>query len=100
MIVYISIGNSDDKLTQWHWAAYFSDVAVAIRRAAAAGAVHGQWASEPASAWQNACWCVELNTDSAELLKLRLAEIAENFRQDSIAWAVAPKTEFIGPGAS
>lgn len=102
MITYITIGNSDDKLTQQEWAAYFSAVAVAIQRATAAagGTVHGQWASEPASAWQNACWCIDIGTDSAELLKWRLAEIAGDFRQESIAWAEARKTEFIRPGAS
>jgi hypothetical protein len=98
---YITIGNSDDKLTQREWATYFSAVAVAIQRAsqAAGGIVHGQWVSEPASAWQNACWCVSINADSAGLLKLRLSEIAAGFRQDSIAWAEAPKVEFL-PGVS
>jgi hypothetical protein len=98
--VYVTIGNSDDKLTQQEWAAYFSAVAVAVQRAAQAakGAVHGQWVSEPASAWQNACWCIEINPDSAALLKLRLSEIASTFRQDSIAWAEAPSVEFLaGP---
>jgi hypothetical protein len=95
--VYISIGNSDDKLTQSDWAAYYSNTAVAIQRAATT--LHGQWVSEPASAWQNACWCVEINKDSAELLKLRLAEIAHDYRQESVAWAVA-ETEFITTGGA
>lgn len=94
---YVTIGNSDDKLTQQEWARFFSTVAVAIQRAAGAakGTVHGQWASEPASAWQNACWCVDINPDSAGLLKWRLSEIAGEFRQDSIAWADAPEVEFL-----
>jgi hypothetical protein len=98
---YITIGNSDDKLTQREWASFFSTTALAIRGAveAAGGTVHGQWVSEPASAWQNACWCVNLGADSAELLKLRLSEIATDFRQASIAWAQAPKVEFL-PGVS
>lgn len=98
-IAYISIGNSDDKLTQAEWARYFSAVAFAVQRAAESpgAAVHGQWASEPASAWQNACWALQLPTNpvSVEHLKMRLAELAVDFRQDSIAWAVAPTTEFI-----
>lgn len=95
--VYISIGNSDDKLTQSRWHQYFVETGFRIRRAAEAGKgkVHGQWVSEPASAWQNACWCAELHPDSAELLKLSLAHLAADFEQDSIAWAVA-STEFIG----
>jgi hypothetical protein len=96
--VYISIGNSDDKLTQLRWHQFFTETAFRLRRASEAGggAIHGQWESEPASAWQNACWCVALHPDSAELLKLSLAELAKDFGQDSIAWAEAPKTEFIG----
>ncbi len=102
-VVYISIGNSDDKLTQAEWHRFYTSASIAIHRAAAApGAqVHGQWVSEPASAWQNACWALQVppNSASVEHLKMRLAEIAADFRQDSIAWAVAPQTEFIG-GAS
>jgi hypothetical protein len=95
MTVFIMIGNSDDKLTQADWASYYSNTAIAIQRA---GKLHGQWVSEPASAWQNACWCIEVGKDSAELLQLRLAEIAGDYRQDSIAWAVA-ETQLIRTGA-
>lgn len=99
-VVYISIGNSDDKLTQAEWHRYYTSVSLAIHRAAEApvGQVHGQWVSEPASAWQNACWALQLPAAdvSIEHLKMRLAELAAEFRQDSIAWAVAPDTEFIG----
>ncbi|MEV4846118.1 hypothetical protein AB0K20_23235 [Micromonospora matsumotoense] len=100
-VVYISIGNSDDKLSQADWHRYYTEVAQAVQRAASAtlGQLHGQWVSEPASAWQNACWALQLPVDvaSIEHLKMRLAELAADFRQDSIAWAVATDTEFIGP---
>ena len=110
MIVYISIGNSDDKLSQADWARYFSITARVVQ--GLASEVYGQWVSEPASAWQNACWCVAVD-DAEEVvnvhgetvrrvdwLKVRLAEIAADHRQDSIAWAEAPVTEFIGPGGA
>jgi len=58
--------------------------------------VHGQWASEPASAWQNACWCVEMNEAGAEELRWLLQGVAKVFRQDSIAWAEVKDTEFLG----
>lgn len=90
--VYISIGNSDDKLTQAEWAAYYRDVNLAIR--GYVGSVHGQWVSEPASAWQNACWCIEIG-DTVGGLRNSLADIARQYRQDSIAWAEVPKTEFL-----
>lgn len=97
---YISIGNSDDKLTQAEWHRYWRAVSIAVHRASDAqgGAVHGQWMSQPADQWQNACWALQLPNDAAsvEHLKMRLAELADDFQQDSIAWAVAPDTEFIG----
>lgn len=98
-VAYISIGNSDDKLTQADWHRYYCSVSLAIQRAGTlvGAAVHGQWVSEPASAWQNACWALQLPSDAAsvEMLKAKLAGLAGEFRQDSIAWALAPVTEFI-----
>lgn len=100
-VVYISIGNSDDKLSQRDWALFYRRVALAVQEAAAAplGALHGQWVSEPASAFQNACWALQLPVDTGAIRELRerLARLAADFLQDSIAWAVAPETEFI-PG--
>jgi hypothetical protein len=51
MTIYISIGNSDDKLTQFQWASFQNDVSRALD---AFGAhIHGQWYSAPDSAFQN-----------------------------------------------
>lgn len=97
MIVYVSIGNSDDKLSQAEWAAFYRDVCLAIRFESdihGKPVIHGQWVSEPASAWQNACWCVELNFRLQHRLRQVLSLIAREYRQDTIAWAEA-KTEFI-----
>ena len=92
MIVYISIGNSDDKLTQLEWCNYVVEMTA---RVAAIGHVHGQWVSNSVSAYQNACWCVEFTTHSqiAEAREIT-TEIRQKYRQDSVAWAVA-ETEFI-----
>lgn len=94
MIVYISIGNSDDKLTQSRWADYVQDVRDAISDEASAG--HGLWFSEPSASWQNACWCVEVSDIRLSGLKSDLRRIAGEYGQDSIAWAEAPVTEFLG----
>lgn len=91
--VYISIGNSDDKLTQAEWAAFYRDANLLVREYAEG--VHGQWVSEPASAWQNACWCIEIDRGLVSNLKQRLGELAGKYRQDSIAWAETPSTEFL-----
>jgi hypothetical protein len=94
MTVYISIGNSDDKLTQKEWCLFVT--AVICRIEPLAGKVHGSWFSVPFATWQNACWCLEF-TDPASEKEARevLREIRDEFRQDSIAWAEVPITEFL-----
>jgi len=92
--VYVSIGNSDDKLTQAKWAEFYRAVALAVRHFSIT--VHGQWVSEPASAWQNACWCIEIDDDGAGYLRGHLGALAGTYDQDSIAWAEAV-TAFISP---
>jgi tryptophan 2,3-dioxygenase len=91
--VYISIGNSDDKLSQFEWSAFCKDTNEEVLDAA----VHiiGIWFSDPSSPYQNCCWCISLDEVDAPSLKRQLARVAKAFRQDSIAWAVA-STEFIG----
>jgi hypothetical protein len=92
MIVYISVGNSDDKLTQVEWCNYVVEMTA---RVVAIGHPHGQWASNPVGAYQNACWCVEFSSDHDVAEAREVAtEIREKYRQDSVAWAVAT-TEFI-----
>ncbi|MEU8371196.1 hypothetical protein [Micromonospora tulbaghiae] len=85
--VYISIGNSDDKLTQNEWAHFVEDVRQALRNFALAQ--HGEWFSATDSPWQNAVWCAEVRDVMIADLRNRLAATAKAYRQDSIAWAVA-----------
>ena len=93
--VYISIGNSDDKLTQVEWAAFqmlaMSTVGIAAEQ------VHGRWYSSPSAKFQNACICAEIDEENVEYLRESLADLAYRYRQDSIAWAEVPVTEFIVP---
>lgn len=90
---YISIGNSDDKLTQAEWSQYVVEI---IARVVSIGHTHGAWFSLPHTPYQNACWCVEFDTaeDLAEGREVA-AEVREKWRQDSIAWAQVTETEFI-----
>jgi hypothetical protein len=92
--VYISIGNSDDKLTQAQWALFYSEACLMIQGLATC--VHGQWVSEPASAWQNACWGIDIYGEKEKQLCALLSELAGKYRQDAIAWAEA-NTSFILP---
>jgi len=94
MIVYIPIGNSDDKLTQAQWSAFVAEIRQWIRHHA--DRVHGEWFSAPDAEWQNACWCAELNdVDEASKLRRMVGYLRELNDQDSAAWAVVPETEFI-----
>lgn len=92
MTVYVSIGNSDDRLTQSEWAAFAQEVQGRV--SLDASQVHGYWASSPVSPWQNACICADIPDAIAPTLKKELALIGRRYRQQSIAWAVA-ETEFI-----
>lgn len=96
MIVYVSIGNSDDKLTQREWAMFVGAVHDLFHRNVDRHdvTVHGRWLSEPSTPWQNACWCVEF-TDP-EPFKSALGRLAVQFGQDCIAWAEVKDTEFLG----
>jgi len=91
---YVSIGNSDDKLTQQEWRSFIDwvdGILFGCQRYR-----HGTWFSLPNAAFQNACWCVEVDDDWDKHLRKYLAEAAAKFRQDSIALATAT-TEFIQP---
>lgn len=103
MIIYISIGNSDDHLSQSEWAEYVEDVEAAIDFIVddAMASVHGRWFSLPSAHYQNACWCVDLFEDQhvgsrADALRATLRDLVGKYRQDAIAWAEVKTTEFLG----
>jgi hypothetical protein len=91
--VYVSIGNSDDKLTQADWSLFVDETYEAIARQSH---VHGVWTSASADRYQNACFCFELPAERIGKVKDALARVAAEYRQDSIAWADA-ETTFITP---
>lgn len=103
MIAYISIGNSDDKLTQMNWGKYYRKVDLIIQWVRnIGGTIHGRWASQPTDYWQNACWCIEFPdtatmTADIQALMHQLTKVAGDFGQDSIAWAVVDETYFLRP---
>jgi hypothetical protein len=91
--VYISIGNSDDKLSQFAWNAFCGDMEGILLKYARQ--FHGNWSSASRDSFQNACWCVEPWPHMVDELKESLTALAGRYRQDSIAWAEAT-TEFLG----
>lgn len=90
--VYVSIGNSDDKLSQVRWGEYVTEMVECVREQASA--VYGEWYSLPHSSWQNACIAVEVPEQNVKILRKYLTLVRESFNQDSVAFAVA-ETEFI-----
>lgn len=93
MIVYLSIGNSDNKLSQYDWARYIAQ----MRGQLGDLKKHGEWFSAPDSVYQNVCWCVEVPEEKHKDLQEMLRFIAGGFRQDSIAWAEVNDTQFLSP---
>jgi hypothetical protein len=94
VIVYISAGNSDDRLTQNRW----SELCWNLHSELELLSVRflGEWASDPVSPWQNACWAVEFESpERATQAKAMVACIGRSFGQDAIAWAPAPRTEMV-----
>lgn len=98
--VYISTGNSDDKLTQHRWSMLLFEINKLIEFYAEQGIVtiHGRWYSSPVTAYQNACFGIEFTPpvgNYANALKDALRGIATEFHQDSIAWAEVNETDFL-----
>ena len=90
--IFISIGNSDDKLTQEQWSWYVTDMHRLVDRWALK--THGRWFSEASSQYQNACWCFEVMASIIPAMKNDLAHRASVYHQDSIA-LMEGTTEFI-----
>lgn len=91
--IFVMIGNSDDRLTQRRWVQFVAATDATLRVNMAA--IHGSWRSMPDEPYQNACWCIEVAPEQVEFLRDRLRHLAERFHQDSVAWAVTPRTELL-----
>lgn len=92
--LYISIGNSDNKLTQEEWADYCSELKWVAEGAISVEKIYGIWYSASDSKHQNMCVALECSNDI--VLKKILSKLCKTFRQDSIAVAYAT-TAFVTP---
>jgi hypothetical protein len=93
--VYVSIGNTDDKLTQLGWSRFYQAVDEAVR-AHETGGIYGVWISPSVVPYQNACWAFEIDERAEVTLRVELMDIAAFYAQDAITWAEA-QTEFLSP---
>lgn len=91
--VYASIGNSDDKLSQREWSNFVAELAFIVD--SYADEVYGWWFSKPDAPWQNAVVAFLLDTRKTDHVRARMSKLRAAYRQDSVAWAEAPRTEFI-----
>lgn len=101
--IFVSIGNTDNRLTQQRWAAFYTDVDAHIRRLTDGSppyvVIHGRWVSPSTDPYQNACWAFSRNRDDSDVvgdLRFMLSLYAKRYGQDSIMWAEA-QPEFLPP---
>jgi hypothetical protein len=92
--VYVSIGNSDDKLGQAQWAQFCEDLLSILDDFA--DRVYGQWYSLPNAPYQNMVASIEVVDDLLDTLRHDLQPLTEEYRQDEIALQ-AGTAEFITP---
>jgi hypothetical protein len=96
MNVLISIGNSDDKLTQAEWSRFVKEVRNLIAERGYF-VTHGEWFSLPDAQWQNANWCLQPAPGAPlDSVKANLRQVARIYGQDSIAWTQG-EVEFLSP---
>lgn len=91
LVTYISIGNSNNKLSQQEWCTFIGQVRNGV---STCGDVLGEWFSLGDAPWQNACWAVRVRDKT--VLQAGLRHAAQLFRQDSISW-VEGRAELLGP---
>lgn len=99
--VYVTIGNTDNKLTQQEWSQFCSDVFRCVQDASNYIVFHGF--SLPSAPYQNAvvAFTRMASVDGREeererILRQRLSILASKFKQESIAWSVG-QVEFLTP---
>lgn len=91
--IYVTIGNSDDKLSQKEWAWFINDIRNEIK--CWGGEVFGEWFSKPDSAYQNACFGAAFDHDKVGGYRASIRQVREVHRQDSVAFAVVDYTQLI-----
>lgn len=106
LTVFVSIGNTDNRLTQQQWACFYErcDYAVTGVIERHDSALYGRWVSPSTDPQQNACWAFSEPQEDVwhgeggvrEHLREWLAEIAAEYGQDSVAWTEG-RAEFL-PG--
>ena len=90
MNAIVSIGNSDNKLTQQEWSEFVRAVDASLGKFKK----YFRGFSGGDDPWQNACWWICCSEEGRGFLLRRLAQDARKFQQESIA-VVFGETIFI-----
>lgn len=88
----VSIGNSDDKLSQAEWHNFYHEVYDLVY--AYAKSTYFTGTTGPTEIWQSATFVFEPWDGDENLFKSRLSEVLVTYRQDSAALVVG-STEFV-----
>lgn len=88
--IFISVGNSDDKLTQAQW----SEFVQRIGRIIDDYATEIHFGAVTLAAWDNVAWLIDCTDYLAPSLKNALTEYRQIYDLDSVAW-LEGETEFI-----
>jgi hypothetical protein len=93
MNVVVSIGNTDNKLTQKEWSDFVAEVNEEIERREVQ--VHFFGGSPNWTPWQNVAWILEINDVAlAQRFLGEVQRIRAKYRQDS-AWVLVGKGEMV-----
>lgn len=90
--IVVSIGNSDNKLTQQEWSRFVDTVDKQIRWYA--DTVHFMGGAANWMPWQNVAWIADFKDERLGILKELFVQDRERFEQDAIAW-LEGETQFI-----
>lgn len=90
MYLCVSVGNSDDRLTQKEWNSFVRDISLLLQ---ISGEVHFFGGASTWEPWQNAAWIVDLK-DAPISVMARISEIRERYKQDS-AFVLFGEGQFI-----
>lgn len=90
MYLAVSIGNSDDRLSQKQWNRFVEEMNDCLTDS---GKVHFFGGSSGFAPWQNVAWIVELR-DAPISIMAKISKIREMYKQDS-AFVVFNEGQFI-----
>ena len=77
--IAVSIGNSDDKLTQKEWNHFVEDMIELL----SAGKVHFFGGASTFAPWQNVAWIVEIPIKQTNIILADIADLRKKYNQES-----------------